>query len=239
MRGYGYEPFTLEGDNPTLMHQKAALVFDRIFDRIDAIQTAARIEGATERPRWPMLIMRTPKGWTGPKFVDGKPVENTWRAHQVPFAELREKPDHLKLLEDWMRSYKPEELFDKRGVLREEIAELAPKGRLRMGMNPHANGGLLLEPLRVPNFRDYAIKIEGRGGTQEESTRVLGRLLKGVMEANLEHRNFRVVGPDETASNRLDDVIKATGKTWLETTLPTDENLSPTGRVMEVLSEHM
>ena len=239
MRGYGYEPFTLEGDDPRVMHQKAAAVFDAIFDRIEAIQTAARIEGATERPRWPMLIMRTPKGWTGPKFVDGKPVENTWRAHQVPFAELREKPDHLKLLEDWMRSYKPEELFDEKGALRDEIAELAPKGRQRMGMNPHANGGLLLQPLRVPNFRDYAIKIEGRGAIQAESTRMLGHLLQGVMEANLEHRNFRVVGPDETASNRLDDVIKSTGKTWLEPTLSVDENLSPTGRVMEILSEHM
>ncbi len=239
MRGYGYEPFTLEGDDPAVMHQKAAAIFDTIFDRIAAIQTAARIEGSTDLPRWPMLIMRTPKGWTGPKFVDGKPVENTWRAHQVPFSELREKPEHLKLLEDWMRSYKPEELFDERGAFRDELAAIAPKGRRRMGMNPHANGGLLLQPLRVPNFRDYAVAIEGRGQTQAESTRVLGRLLRGVMEANLEHHNFRVVGPDETASNRLDDVIKPTGKTWLEATLPVDENLSPTGRVMEILSEHM
>jgi xylulose-5-phosphate/fructose-6-phosphate phosphoketolase len=214
-------------------------VFERIFDRIAAIQTAARVEGETELPHWPMLIMRTPKGWTGPKYVDGKPVENTWRAHQVPFSELREKPDHLKLLEDWMLSYKPEEIFDEKGALRDEIAELAPKGRRRMGMNPHANGGLLLEPLRVPNFRDYAVKIEARGATQAESTRILGRLLEGVMQANLENHNFRVVGPDETASNRLDDVIKPTGKTWLEPMLPVDENLSPTGRVMEVLSEHM
>ena len=239
MRGYGYEPFTLEGDDPGVMHQKAAAVFDTIFDRIAAIQQAARIEGATERPRWPMLIMRTPKGWTGPKFVDGKPVENTWRAHQVPFSELREKPDHLKLLDEWMRSYKPEELFDGKGAFREELADLAPKGRRRMGMNPHANGGVLLQPLRVPNFRDFAVKIEGRGRTEAESTRVLGKLLHGVMEANLDHRNFRVVGPDETASNRIGDVITGTGKTWMAETLPVDEGLSQTGRVMEILSEHM
>ncbi len=239
MRGYGYEPFTLEGDDPAVMHQKAAAVFDKIFDRIAAIQTAARIEGTTERPLWPMLIMRTPKGWTGPKFVDGKPVENTWRAHQVPFSELREKPDHLKLLEDWMRSYKPEELFDEKGAFRDEIAGLAPKGRRRMGMNPHANGGLLLQPLRVPNFRDFAVKVEGHGQTDAEATRVLGRLLHGVMQANLDHHNFRVVGPDETASNRIGDTITGTGKTWMEATLPVDEDLSQTGRVMEILSEHM
>ena len=239
MRGYGYEPFTLEGDDPAVMHQKAAAVFDTIFDRIAAIQKAARVDGASERPRWPMLIMRTPKGWTGPKFVDGKPVENTWRAHQVPFSELREKPDHLRLLEDWMHSYKPEELFDKHGALREELADLAPKGRRRMGMNPHANGGLLLQPLRVPNFRDFAIKVEKPGQIDAESTRILGRLLHAVMEANREHKNFRVVGPDETASNRIGDVIIGTGKTWMEAILPVDEDLSQTGRVMEVLSEHM
>jgi xylulose-5-phosphate/fructose-6-phosphate phosphoketolase len=239
MRGYGYEPYTLEGDDPETMHQKAAAVFDTIFDRIAAIQKAAREEGATERPRWPMLIMRTPKGWTGPKFVDGKPVENTWRAHQVPFSELREKPDHLKLLEDWMKSYKPEELFDGKGTFRDELAELAPMGRRRMGMNPHANGGLLLKPLEVPNFREFEVKINKRGDTDVESTRVLGKFLHGVMQANLDQRNFRVVGPDETASNRLQDVITGTGKRWLAETLPVDEELSPTGRVMEVLSEHL
>ncbi len=239
MRGYGYEPFTLEGDDPLSMHQKAAAMFDTIFDRIAAIQKAARVDGNTERPRWPMLILRTPKGWTGPKFVDGKPVENTWRAHQVPFAELREKPDHIRLLEEWMRSYKPEELFDKGGKFRDELADLAPKGRLRMGMNPHANGGLLLKPLRVPNFRDYAVKVEKPGQIDKESTRILGSLLHGVMEANRENRNFRVVGPDETASNRIGEVIVGTGKTWELATLPVDENLSQTGRVMEILSEHM
>lgn len=239
MRGYGYEPLTLEGDDPATMHQKAAAVFDTIFDRIAAIQKAAREEGSTERPHWPMLILRTPKGWTGPKFVDGKPVENTWRAHQVPFAELREKPDHLRLLEDWMHSYGPEELFDNNGSFRAELAELAPMGRRRMGMNPHANGGLLLQPLRVPNFRDFAVKLEKRGQIDIESTRILGHLLHAVMQANLENRNFRVFGPDETASNRIGDVINGTGKTWMAETLPVDENLSQTGRVMEVLSEHM
>jgi xylulose-5-phosphate/fructose-6-phosphate phosphoketolase len=239
MRGYGYEPFTLEGDDPLTMHQQAAAVFDTMLDRIAAIQKAAREEDSTKRPAWPMLIMRTPKGWTGPKYVDGKPVEGTWRAHQVPFSELREKPEHMQLLEEWMRSYKPEELFDERGAFRAELAEIAPKGRRRMGMNAHANGGLLLEPLKMPNFRDYAVKIEGRGQADVESTRVLGQMLHGVMEANKEQKNFRVFGPDETASNRLGDVITGTGKAWMAQTLPVDENLSQTGRVMEVLSEHM
>jgi xylulose-5-phosphate/fructose-6-phosphate phosphoketolase len=239
MRGYGYEPFTLAGDDPTTMHQQAAAVFDQIFDRIASIQKAARVEGVKIRPRWPMLIFRTPKGWTGPKMVDGKPVENTWRSHQVPFSELREKPDHLKLLEDWMKSYHPEELFDARGALRPELAEIAPKGRLRMGMNPHANGGMLLEPLKLPNFRDYAVKIAERGLPLAESTRVLGKLLRGVLESNKQEKNFRIFGPDETASNRLGDTIPGFGKAWMGSTLPVDEDLSQTGRVMEILSEHM
>jgi xylulose-5-phosphate/fructose-6-phosphate phosphoketolase len=239
MRGYGYEPYTLEGDDPLTMHQKAAEIFDRIFDRIAEIQKAAREGKSTERPTWPMLIMRTPKGWTGPKEVDGKPVENTWRAHQVPFSELREKPDHLRLLEDWMRSYKPEELFDEDGAFRPEFADIAPKGRLRMGMNAHANGGLLWQPLRIPSFRDFAVKVEKPGATIAESTRVLGKLLQAVMQANQDSRNFRVFGPDETASNRIGDVINGTGKTWMSETLPVDVDLSPTGRVMEILSEHM
>jgi xylulose-5-phosphate/fructose-6-phosphate phosphoketolase len=243
MRGYGYEPFTLEGDDPAILHQQAAAVFDTMLDRIAAIQKAAReamAKGETiERPAWPMLIMRTPKGWTGPKFVDGKPVENTWRAHQVPLSELFEKPDHLRMLEEWMRSYKPEELFDEKGHLRPDLAEIAPKGNLRLGMNPHANGGLLLKPLQVPNFRDFAVKIDGRGQQDVESTRILGQLLHAVMEANHANKNFRVFGPDETASNRLQDVITGTGKEWMAETLPVDENLSETGRVMEILSEHM
>jgi xylulose-5-phosphate/fructose-6-phosphate phosphoketolase len=239
MRGYGYEPYTLEGDDSQTMHEKAAATFDAIFDRIAEIQHAARSGKRTERPAWPMLIMRTPKGWTGPKFVDGKPVENTWRAHQVPFSEIREKPDHLRLLEDWMRSYKPEELFDAHGALRAEIAEIAPKGRRRMGMNAHANGGLLLHPLTMPNFREFEVKIAHRGAEDVESTRVLGHFLHALMQANLKEKNFRVFGPDETASNRIGDVITGTGKAWMAETLPVDENLSTTGRVMEVLSEHM
>jgi xylulose-5-phosphate/fructose-6-phosphate phosphoketolase len=243
MRGYGYEPFTLEGSDPQTVHQQAAAVFDKMFDRIADIQASAReATGKGEvvrRPAWPMLIMRTPKGWTGPKFVDGKPVENTWRAHQVPFSELREKPDHLRLLEEWMRSYKPEELFDGKGALRQELTDLPPKGRQRMGMNPHANGGMLMQPLRVPNFRDFAVKIESPGRTNAESTRILGRLLHAVMEANKTEKNFRVFGPDETASNRIQDVITGTGKEWMAEILPVDENLSQTGRVMEVLSEHL
>ena len=239
MRGYGYQPYTVEGDDPLAMHQKAAAIFDKIFDRIAAIQKAAREEGSTERPVWPMLILRTPKGWTGPKEVDGKPVENTWRAHQVPFSELREKPDHLRLLEEWMRSYNPEELFDEKGAFCAELADIAPKGRLRMGMNAHANGGLLWQPLKVPGFRDFAVKVEQPGATTAESTRVLGKMLHAVMEANRDTKNFRVFGPDETASNRIGDVIKGTGKTWMSEMLPVDEDLSRTGRVMEILSEHM
>ncbi|HEY1647455.1 MAG TPA: phosphoketolase family protein [Terracidiphilus sp.] len=242
-RGYGYEPFTLEGDDPMTMHQQAAALFDTMLDRIAAIQKAAREEAkqneTLERPAWPMLILRTPKGWTGPKFVDGKPVENTWRAHQVPLDKVRENPEHLRQLEEWMRSYKPEELFDSKGALRADLAEIAPKGKLRMGMNAHANGGLLMQPLKVPNFREFAVKIEGRGQADVESTRVLGHLLHAVMQANLKEKNFRVFGPDETASNRIGDVICGTGKAWMAQTLPVDVDLSETGRVMEVLSEHL
>jgi Phosphoketolase len=239
MRGYGYEPFTLEGDDPESMHQQAAVVFDAMLDRITAIQKAAREEGSTERPAWPMLILRTPKGWTGPKIVDGKPVENTWRAHQVPLDKIRENPEHLRQLEEWMHSYKPEELFDEKGHFRADLASIAPKGRRRMGMNPHANGGVLMKPLKVPNFRDFAVRLEGRGQKDVESTRILGHLLHGIMQMNLDDRNFRVFGPDETASNRIADVIEGTGKAWMGETLPVDEQLSPTGHVMEVLSEHM
>jgi xylulose-5-phosphate/fructose-6-phosphate phosphoketolase len=239
MRGYGYEPFTLEGHDPATMHQGMAAVLETMLDRIAQIQKSAREEGNTERPRWPMLILKTLKGWTGPKFVDGKPVEGTWRAHQVPFAEIFEKPDHLRLLDEWMRSYKPEELFDPKGHFNPDLADLAPKGQRRMGMNPHANGGLLLKPLTVPNFRDFAIKLEGRGQKDAESTKILGQLLHAVMQANLGDKNFRVFGPDETASNRIQDVITGVGKAWMAETLPVDENLSETGRVMEVLSEHL
>jgi xylulose-5-phosphate/fructose-6-phosphate phosphoketolase len=242
MRGYGYEPFTLEGHDPETMHQQMAIVLDTMLDRIAAIQKAAREEGKTERPRWPMLILKTPKGWTGPKFVDGKPVEGTWRAHQVPFSEIFEKPEHLQLLNEWMSSYKPEELFDEKGHFKAELADLAPKGQRRMGMNPHANGGLLLKPLVVPNFRQFAVTIESdadRGQKDAESTKILGSLLHAVMQTNLAAKNFRVFGPDETASNRLQEVIAGVGKVWMAEVLPVDENLSQTGRVMEVLSEHL
>ncbi len=238
-RGYGYTPHFLEGDDPASMHEQMAATLDAMLAEIHKIQKRAREEGNTERPSWPMLILRTPKGWTGPKVVDGKQVEGTWRSHQVPFAELHEKPGHLKILEDWMKSYKPEKLFDDEGKLRAELAELAPKGRRRMGMNPHANGGLVLEPLRLPQFREYAVEVTEPGSPETEATRVLGGYLRDVMKLNLEKRNFRVFGPDETASNRLQAVMEVTGKTWEASTLPIDENLATDGRVMEILSEHM
>jgi xylulose-5-phosphate/fructose-6-phosphate phosphoketolase len=237
--GYGYEPFTLEGDDPITMHQQMASVLDAMMDRIVEIQKRAREGNSSERPRWPLLILRTPKGWTGPKEVDGKPVEGTWRAHQVPLAELHEKPEHLRILENWMKSYRHEELFDRNGTFRQELAELAPKGTRRMGMNPHANGGLLTQPLKLPDFREYKVEIPGPGQVFAEATRVLGNFLRDVMKMNVESKNFRLFGPDETASNRLEAVVKVTGKTWLDQQLPVDEDLSPEGRVMEILSEHL
>jgi xylulose-5-phosphate/fructose-6-phosphate phosphoketolase len=238
-RGYGYKPHFLEGDDPIGMHQKMAAVLDTILAEIQTIQKRAREEDNIERPRWPMLILRTPKGWTGPKIVDGKPVEGTWRAHQVPVDGLRKNPEHLKILEDWMKSYKAEELFDADGKFRQELANLAPKGQRRMGMNPHANGGLLLEPLHLPPFRDYAVDVKTPGSPETEATRILGKYLRDVMKLNLGSRNFRVFGPDETASNRLEAIYEVSGKTWEAAMLPTDEDLSRDGRVMEVLSEHM
>jgi xylulose-5-phosphate/fructose-6-phosphate phosphoketolase len=239
LRGYGYEPHFVEGHEPASMHPKMAATLDQCIDRIRSIQSAARMGDSVERPHWPMIVLVTPKGWTGPKFVDGKPVENTWRAHQVPLDGIQKNPEHLRQLDEWMHSYKPEELFDEKGHFRADLADIAPKGKLRMGMNAHANGGLLLQPLVVPNFRDFAVKIEGRGAKDVESTRILGQLLHAVMQANMDTKNFRVFGPDETASNRLQDVIVGTGKRWMASTLPVDENLSETGRVMEILSEHM
>jgi xylulose-5-phosphate/fructose-6-phosphate phosphoketolase len=238
-RGYGYKPHFLEGDEPFEMHQKMAAMLDTIVAEIHSIQKRAREGGHKERPRWPMLILRTPKGWTGPKIVDGKPVEGTWRAHQVPVAEVRENPEHLKILEEWMKSYRPEELFDSSGKLDADLAALPPKGQRRMGMNSHSNGGLLLEPLHLPLFRSYAVDVKTPGSPESEATRVLGQYLRDVMKLNLGSRNFRVFGPDETASNRLDAIYAVTGKTWEAATLPTDENLALDGRVMEVLSEHM
>ncbi|HVW77147.1 MAG TPA: phosphoketolase family protein [Alloacidobacterium sp.] len=239
MRGYGYNPYFIEGSDPAIMHQEMAALLDKVYAEIKAIQKHARDNNDATRPAWPMIVMRTPKGWTGPKEVDGKPVEGTWRAHQVPFATVHGNPEHLKLLQDWMSSYKPQELFDKDGRFRDEYAEIAPKGRLRMGMNPHANGGLLMQPLELPDFQNYEVKIQEPGGVEAEATRVLGYFLRDVMKANLKNRNFRIFGPDETASNRLDAVYDASEKRWIAETLPVDENLEPDGRVMEVLSEHM
>jgi xylulose-5-phosphate/fructose-6-phosphate phosphoketolase len=237
--GYGYHPFFVEGDDPEIMHQKMAATLDLAIAEIQAIQKEARQNGFSERPQWPMIILRTPKGWTGPKQVDGLPTENSFRSHQVPLAELATKPSHLTMLEEWMRSYQPEELFDGQGKLLPELAALAPEGNGRMGANPHANGGLLLKDLQMPDFRDFAIEIAKPGTVQEESTRVMGRFLRDVMKLNAESRNFRVMGPDETASNRLSALFEVTDRVFTGDILPTDDHISPDGRVMEVLSEHM
>jgi xylulose-5-phosphate/fructose-6-phosphate phosphoketolase len=237
--GYGYKPYFVEGREPETMHQLMARTLDTVVEEIRSIQSAARASKSTGLPEWPMIVLRTPKGWTGPKIVDGKPVEDTWRAHQVPITDFASKPGHLKILEDWMKSYKPEELFDANGKLVSELAELTPKGNRRMGANPQANGGLLLKDLAMPDFRDYAVKVSKPGTSMEEATRVLGRLLRDVMKLNGDTKNFRVWGPDETASNRLDALYETTDKVFMEPILATDEHLSPSGRVMEVLSEHM
>jgi xylulose-5-phosphate/fructose-6-phosphate phosphoketolase len=237
--GYGYRPYFVVGHEPEVMHQQMANTLDTILQEIHSIQHEARSKRRATLPQWPVLIMRTPKGWTGPKEVDGKPVEGTWRAHQVPVADLREKPGHIKILEDWMKSYRPQELFDEAGRLIPELAELAPKGDRRMGANPHANGGILLRDLQMPDFRDYAIEVSTPGTERAEATRVLGRFLRDVMKLNLGSRNFRVVGPDETASNRLDALYEVVDKEWMEPILPVDEHLSTDGRVLEILSEHM
>ena len=237
--GYGYDPYFVEGHDPDAMHQLMAGTFDAVVEQIRSIQEKARHEGVKDRQLWPMIIMRTPKGWTGPRVVDGKPVEGTWRAHQVPLAELATKPEHLRALEEWMKSYRPEELFDHDGKLIRELAELAPVGNRRMGANPNANGGLLMKDLVMPDFRDYSVPVVKPGTQNAEATKELGKFLRDVMQENSETKNFRVFGPDETASNRLDAIYGATDKIWMEPLLPTDENLSTDGRVMEVLSEHM
>jgi xylulose-5-phosphate/fructose-6-phosphate phosphoketolase len=241
LRGYGHEPYFVEGDEPMSMHQSLAGTLDAILLRIREIQASARAGGSTktvERPRWPMIVLRTPKGWTGPKFVDGLPVEGTWRAHQVPLTDF-ENPEHLTQLENWLKSYWPDELFDAQGKFHEEFACLAPTGQRRMGSNPHANGGELLQPLALPHFRDYAVAVPQPGCTRAESTRVLGPFLRDVIKLNDAAGNFRLFGPDETASNRLDAVYQATGKTWMAEVEPVDVDLAADGRVMEVLSEHL
>ncbi len=238
-RGYGYTPYVVEGSDPDEVHQSLAATLDAIVAEIKAIQTAARAEGFTTRPRWPMIIFRTPKGWTGPKVVDGLPVEGTWRSHQVPLAELSTKPEHLRQLEQWMQSYRPHELFDGNGALIPELAALAPIGNRRMGANPHANGGVLLQDLKMPNFRDYAVRVPQPGAVVAEATRIMGELIRDVITLNQDSRNFRVVGPDETASNRLTALFDVTDRISTAEILSTDEHIAPEGRVMEVLSEHM
>ncbi len=238
LRGYGYVPYFVEGHEPEKMHPLMASTLDTVVAEIRRIQSDARTGGVIERPRWPMIVLNTPKGWTGPKVVDGLPVEGTYRAHQVPLSEPSSRPDHLKMLESWMQSYKPEELFDRDGRLMPELAELAPVGDRRMGANPHANGGILLRDLRIPDFRDYAIEVAQPGNVLGEDTRTLGKFLRDVVKANEDQRNFRIFGPDETASNRLTAVFEATNKQWEAEVIPTDDHLAPSGRVMEMLSEH-
>lgn len=238
-KGYGYEPRLVEGEDPDKVHQLLASALDQALSDIRAIQNEARSSSLPPVRRcWPMIIFKTPKGWTGPKFVDGKPVEGTWRAHQVPIAEFK-TPEHLGQLEAWMKSYKPEELFDQCGTFREEYAALAPTGHRRMGYNPHANGGELLQPLSMPDFRDYAVSLTTPGQVRAEATRVLGTFLRDVMKLNLTHKNFRLFGPDETASNRLEAVYEVSGKEWMARIDDVDIDLSAEGRVMEVLSEHL
>jgi xylulose-5-phosphate/fructose-6-phosphate phosphoketolase len=238
LSGYGYAPLFVEGEEPMAMHQAMAEALDAAVGEIRSIQETARAGGEPARPRWPMIVLRTPKGWTGPKEVDGKPSEGTWRSHQVPFSDMASRPDHVQLLESWMKSYRPEELFDDRGRLLPGLAALAPEGNRRMGANPHANGGTLLRDLRMPDFRGYAVDVPAPGSVEAEATRVLGTFLRDILKRNADARNFRVFGPDETASNRLGAVFEATGKAWVADRLPTDEGLSPDGRVMEMLSEH-
>jgi xylulose-5-phosphate/fructose-6-phosphate phosphoketolase len=235
--GYGYAPRFVEGSDPAAMHQLMAATLDEVTEEIAQIQRAARERGQTGRPRWPMIVLRTPKGWTGPKQVDGKPAEGSFRSHQVPLPEVRTNPRHLAQLEQWMRSYAPQELFDRSGALKAELAALAPAGERRMGANPHANGGLLLRDLEMPDFRKFAVDVEAPGAGVSEPTRVLGAFLREIVRNNPDR--FRIVGPDETASNRLDAVFEATDRAWDAERLPSDEHLARHGQVMEVLSEHL
>jgi xylulose-5-phosphate/fructose-6-phosphate phosphoketolase len=242
-RGYGYEPITVAGSDPIPMHQRMAAVLDGVIEDIHSIQRQARKNGGeddkAQPPRWPLIILRSPKGWTGPKEVDGKKVEGFWRAHQVPLDKVRENPTHLRLLEEWMRGYRPQELFGETGRLAPETAALAPTGNRRMSANPHANGGLLKRELHLPDFRAYAVNVENPGASQAEATRVMGSYLRDVVRLNAESRNFRLMGPDETASNRLDNVFEATDRVWMEEIESYDVHLPRQGRVMEVLSEHL
>ncbi len=237
LTGYGYHPYFVEGDDPQAVHRAMAAAFDAIITEIHEIQRSARQDGNTQRPRWPALVLRTPKGWTGPKHVDGKPVEGTWRAHQVPMDAARTNPEHLRLLDEWMRSYRPEELFDRTGHLNSEIARLAPADYRRMSANPHANGGELLRELDLPPFQDYAVDVQAPGAVTAEATRVLGTWLRDIVRRN--PATFRIFGPDETASNRLGAVFEVTGRAFDGEIVDGDNDLAPDGRVMEVLSEHL
>lgn len=236
--GYGYRPYFVEGDVPEVVHQAMAATLDRVIEDIRVIQHNARNGGANARPRWPMIVLRTPKGWTGPREVDGKVTEGSWRSHQVPLSGLADNPEHVAMLETWLKSYRPEELFDESGAPRAEILALAPTGCHRMGANPHANGGQLLKKLRMPDYRDYMIDVPRPGTVEAEATRVLGNLLRDVMDRNSEAKNFRVFGPDETASNRLSALFEVTNRAWMAERTADDDHLAPDGRVMEILSEH-
>jgi xylulose-5-phosphate/fructose-6-phosphate phosphoketolase len=239
LEGYGYHPYFVEGSDPEPMHQAMAATLDTAIEEIQAIQKDTRSHGFHKRPRWPMIVLKSPKGWTGPNKVDGVQIQGTFRAHQVPIDNFASHPDHLHILEQWMKSYRPEELFDENGTPVAEIRSLAPAGDRRMGANPNANGGLLLKPLRLPDFRDYAVAVAAPGTVHAEATRVLGALLRDVLHSNQDRQNFRIFGPDETASNRLGAAFEVTGRTFVGEILPTDDHVSPDGRVMEVLSEHM
>jgi xylulose-5-phosphate/fructose-6-phosphate phosphoketolase len=236
LEGYGHTVYWVSGDDPAEMHELMAATLDAAIEQITVIQRRARMDGEVTRPRWPMIVLRSPKGWTGPKFVDGLLTEGTWRSHQVPLSEVRTNPEHLAQLESWLHSYRPTELFDEEGALIPELAELSPKADRRMSANPHANGGLLLEDLALPDFRDYGVEVTMPGSSSSEATRVLGAFLRDVIKEN--PRRFRIFGPDETVSNRLQAVFEVTERQWDAETLPTDEHLAPTGRVMEMLSEH-
>ncbi|MBC7933818.1 MAG: phosphoketolase family protein [Rhizobacter sp.] len=237
--GYGYKPHFVEGNDPEAMHHMMAATLDEIMDEIKEIKNEARLHGFTKRPRWPMIILRTLKGWTGPKLVDGLQVEGTWRSHQVPLTQLATKTGHIALLEAWMKSYRPEELFDSEGKLLGQYAALAPKGNMRMSANPHANGGLLLEDLELPDFRKSAVEVVSPGNVNREATQVMGGFLRDVMDLNWEKRNFRIFGPDETSSNRLTKLFDITSRTSTAEIYPTDDHIAADGRVMEVLSEHL
>lgn len=237
-RGYGYKPYFLEGDDPMIMHEEMASLLDTMLSEIKEIQQSARTKGFEKRPKWPMLILSTPKGWTGPKMVDGKPVEGTFRSHQVPLTDFTTKPDHIKMLEAWMKSYKPEELFDETGKFIETLAELAPKGTQRMGANPHSNGGILLRDLHLPDFRDYAVDVPTPGSGLVEATDIQGKFIRDILTLNKEAKNFLLFSPDETASNRWGAVFEVTNRKLLGEIIPIDDHVSRDGRVIEVLSEH-